>query len=61
MKYRALTTLTHTPTGALLPAGAWVDLSHLTPDERLLLLDVGAVEAVTDEDNPAPVAAQEEE
>lgn len=62
--YRALTALYHTPTNTIIPAGAWADLSHLTPDERLMLADVGAVEIVEDvpvaEIAAAPVATPDE-
>lgn len=59
--YRTLTTCYHTKDDRLIGPGERIDLGHLTPDERLLLVTMQppAVEEVADE-QPAPGLAQEE-
>lgn len=44
MKYIAQTTVTHTPTGAVIQSGEAVDVSHLTPDEVLMLVELNVIQ-----------------
>lgn len=41
MTYIAQMTITHSRTGALIQPGEAVDVSHLTPDELLMVLGAG--------------------
>jgi hypothetical protein len=43
MNYMAASLLSHSKTGELIQPGEPVDLSHLTPDEIALLMDLGAI------------------
>lgn len=61
--YRTLTRCYHTREDRLIPPGQPIDLSHLTPDEIMLLetMTPPAVEAVdAAEAQPAPANGQEE-
>jgi hypothetical protein len=61
VKYRAVQACSNQRTDEVTPAGGWHDVSHLTPDEVMLLMTMQppALEAVQDE-QPAPDPAQEE-
>lgn len=55
MKYRAADWVTHSVTNELISPGGLVDVSHLTPDQVLMLCDMGALEAVPDTYTPPAV------
>lgn len=62
-RYRTLTACYHTREDRVIAPGQWIDLSHLTPDEIMLLetLPSPAVEAVeVTNETPAPADGRED-
>lgn len=48
MRYLALTTLSHGPSGTVIAPGDVVDVSHLTPDEVMMLESMSVIRPVAD-------------